>query len=108
MLSSVWWGVLSERVARMVGFVTCVPSKVSLVLEVLGTDEASLKDDIDYQHDRSRSLRYQDDPRHLHPFHRRHARLRESRPRRDPISIRLLTRLCQRAPEALPGHFLFP
>jgi hypothetical protein len=35
----------------MVGFLTCVPSKVSLVLEVLGTDEASLKDDIDYQHD---------------------------------------------------------
>jgi hypothetical protein len=44
-------GVLSERVARMVGFLTCVPSKVSLVLEVLGTDEAPLKDDIDYQHD---------------------------------------------------------
>jgi hypothetical protein len=44
----------------MVGFLTCVPSKVSLVLEVLGTDEASLKDDIDYQHDRSRSLPYQD------------------------------------------------
>jgi hypothetical protein len=37
-----------------VGFLTCVPSKVSLVLEVLGTDEASLNDDIDYQHDRSR------------------------------------------------------
>ena len=53
MLSSVWWEVLSKRVARMVGFLTCVPSKVSLVLEVLGTDEASLKDDIDYQHDRS-------------------------------------------------------
>lgn len=32
----------------MVGFLTCVPSKVSLVLEVLGTDEATLKDDIDY------------------------------------------------------------
>jgi hypothetical protein len=31
----------------MVGFLTCVPSNVSLVLEVLGTDEASLKDDID-------------------------------------------------------------
>ena len=77
----------------MVGFLTCVPSKVSLVLEVLGTDEASLKDDIDYQHDRSRSLRYQDDPRHLHPSHRRHARLRDSRPRRDRISMRLLTRL---------------
>ena len=29
----------------MVGFLTCVPSKVSLVLEVLGTDEATLKDD---------------------------------------------------------------
>ena len=54
MLSSVWWGVLSERVARMVGFLTCVPSKVSLVLEVLGTHEASLNDDIDFQHDRSR------------------------------------------------------
>src|SRR5829696_7461739 len=40
-------GVLSERVARMVGFLICVPSKLSLVLEVLGTDEASLKDDID-------------------------------------------------------------
>jgi hypothetical protein len=47
-------GAMSERVARMVGLLTCVPSKVSLVLEVLGTDEASLKDDIDYQHDRSR------------------------------------------------------
>jgi len=35
----------------MVGFLICVPSKVSLVLEVLGTDEASPKDDIDYQHD---------------------------------------------------------
>jgi len=34
----------------MVRFLTCEPSKVSLVLEVLGTDEASLKDDIDYQH----------------------------------------------------------
>ena len=44
-------GVLSKRVARMVGFLTWVPSKVSLVLEMLGTDEASLKDDIDYQHD---------------------------------------------------------
>jgi len=54
MLSSVWSGVLSERVSRMVWFLTCVPSKVSLVLEVLGTDEASLNDDIDYQHDRSR------------------------------------------------------
>jgi hypothetical protein len=29
----------------MVGFLTCGPSKVSLVLEVLGTDEATLKDD---------------------------------------------------------------
>jgi hypothetical protein len=45
---------MSERVARMVGLLTCVPSKVSLVLEVLGTDEASREDDIDYQHVRSR------------------------------------------------------
>jgi hypothetical protein len=43
--------VLSERVARMVGFLTCVPSNVSLVLEVLGTDEVSLKDERDCQHD---------------------------------------------------------
>jgi hypothetical protein len=35
----------------MVGFLTCGPSKVSLVLEVLDSDEASLEDDIDYQHD---------------------------------------------------------
>jgi hypothetical protein len=44
--------MLSESVARIVGFLTCVPSKVSPVLKVLGTDEASLKDDIDYQHDK--------------------------------------------------------
>jgi hypothetical protein len=29
----------------MVGFLTCAPSKVPLVLEGLGTDEASLKDE---------------------------------------------------------------
>jgi len=35
----------------MVRFLTSVPSNVALVLEELSTDEASLKDDIDYQHD---------------------------------------------------------
>jgi hypothetical protein len=35
----------------MLGFLTCVPSQFSLVLEVLGTDEASLKDERDCQHD---------------------------------------------------------
>jgi hypothetical protein len=57
---------------------------------------------------RSISLRYQDDPRHLHPRHRRHARLRNSRTRRDPFSIRLLTRLCQRTPAARFGYLIFP
>ena len=43
--------MLSERVARIVGFLPCVPSNIALVLEELSTDEASLKDEIDNQHD---------------------------------------------------------
>jgi hypothetical protein len=43
---------------------------------------------------------------HLHPRHRRHTRLRDSRPRSDHFSIRLLTRLCQRALPAVPGLVL--
>ena len=54
MLSSVWWERAEREGSPDGRILTCVPSKVSLVLEVLGTDEASLKVDIDYQLDRSR------------------------------------------------------
>ena len=49
-------------------------------------------------------LRY---PRHLHPPHRRHAGLRDSRHSRDPFSIRLLTRLRKGASAAPSKLYIF-
>ena len=52
--------------------------------------------------------RYQDNPRHLHTCHLRHARHRDSSPRRGHFSIRLLTRLRKGASAAPSNVYIFP
>lgn len=51
--------------------------------------------------------RYQDNPRHLHTCHLRHARHRDSSPRRGHFSIRLLTRLRKGVSAAPPEPICF-
>src|SRR5829696_4722312 len=57
---------------------------------------------------RSRSLRCQDDHRHPHTRHRRHASCYLSRTRRGLFLSRLLTHLRKRAPTAPLKLYIFP
>ena len=56
----------------------------------------------------SSSLCYQDDPRHLHTRHRRHASCYHRRARRDLFLSRLLTRLRKGASAAPSYLYIFP